>query len=360
MVIGSPSVDPAKFVKEILQPENELIIRDFSKTEPETHNPEDMNKLLILENFAIDYYSSNSLELQLGKINDYIRQKCRIVIISSVAPYMIEEFLEQKMNPGKNEKPDENSLKSEQLLLSFRNILAYVNLLYTPERYDLSILQPECFQGSVCNWIRTDYSGNQDKSLKCLICRELGVSTYLHRYALEVMKFHDDLVKAEIPEPIMKERILSRIMDLSRLYYDNILRSCTPMERFVLNDMAHDMIVNSKNQKVVQLLIHRGLFLAGGCTIKFMNESFREHVMLRFTKEERALLKAKLGDSGMSWQGYKLVLVLVMIGLFTFLFIANKSVLDNLNKLFIVLGGGTVLITNLTGLLTRKESGSGK
>jgi hypothetical protein len=62
----------------------------------------------------------------------------------------------------------------------------------------------------------------------------------------------------------------------------------------------------------------------------------------------------------MSWQGYKLVLVLVMIGLFTFLFIANKSVLDNLNKLFIVLGGGTVLITNLTGLLTRKESGSGK
>jgi len=49
-----------------------------------------------------------------------------------------------------------------------------------------------------------------------------------------------------------------------------------------------------------------------------------------------------------------------MIGLITFLFIANRAILDNLNKLFLVIGGGTVLITNLSGLLTRKESGGTK
>jgi hypothetical protein len=91
-----------------------------------------------------------------------------------------------------------------------------------------------------------------------------------------------------------------------------------------------------------------------------MSESFRKHVLHRFTNEEQARLKEKLGDTGPSWQGYKLILVLIMIGLITFLFIANRSILDNLNKLFLVIGGGTVLITNLTGLLTRKETGNTK
>jgi len=149
-------------------------------------------------------------------------------------------------------------------------------------------------------------------------------------------------------------------MDLGRLYYDGILASCSPMERFVLSDMAQDMIVNSKNKKVVNGLINRGLFVISGCAIRFMNESFRKHVVLRFTDEEKARLKAKLGDTGTSWQGYKLILVLIMIGLITFLFIANKAILDNLNKLFLVIGGGTVLITNLSGLLTRKETDNSK
>ena len=196
--------------------------------------------------------------------------------------------------------------------------------------------------------------------MRCAICRELEASTYLHRYSAEMMRLYNELVDKKVPGQIIKDRIITRIMELSQLYYDSILASCTPMERFVLSDMAHDSIVNSKNKNVVTGLIHRGLFVVSGCAIRFMNESFRKHVVLRYTPEERALLKEKLGDTGTSWQGYKLILVLIMIGLISFLFIANRAILDNLNKLFLVIGGGTVLITNLTGLLTRKETSNAK
>jgi hypothetical protein len=128
------------------------------------------------------------------------------------------------------------------------------------------------------------------------------------------------------------------------------------MELYVMGDMAQDMVINIKNNKVVNLLITKGIFVVDGCNISFMNESFRKHVLQKFTPEEKLRLKAKLGDTGASWQGYKLFLVLFMIGLLSFLFIANRSILDNLNKLLIVLGGGTVLITNLTGLLTKKDN----
>jgi len=239
-------------------------------------------------------------------------------------------------------------------------MLANINVLFTPEKYDQLIPLAECYSKSGCGQLKSDYSGDSDENVKCSICQELKASSYLLRYTGEMMKFYDELVERKVPGQIIKDRIIARIMDLSRLYYDGILASCTPMERFVLSDMAQDMIVNSKNKKVVNFLIHRGLFVINGCAIKFMNESFRKHVVLRFTDVERARLKEKLGDTGSSWQGAKLILVLIMVGLITFLFIANRSILDNLNKLFLVIGGGTVLITNLTGLLTRKETGNTK
>lgn len=363
MIIRSPSENPVEYIKDHLKAKHfNLTSLDIIKQGRQfgrLRNQEKMD-VLIIENFAFDYYSQDSLTKQLEKINEKIRQKFKMVIMCTNAPYLIQDYLVPKVKPGKNvkEKPDELPGTSEQLLLLFNNILANVNILYTPEKYNQKVLKPKCYLESDCTRILVDYTGNQDKNMKCFICRELAASSYLHKYAGEVMGFYDNLVKLDLLEKIIKDRIISRIMDLGRLYYDNILSSCSPMERFVLSDMAHDMIVNSKNQTVVLLLIHRGLFVTGGCTIRFMNESFRKHVILRFTDEERNKLKEKLGDSGMSWQGYKLVLILVMIGLFSFMFIANRAIIDNLNKLFIVITGGIALITNLAGLLTRKETGS--
>ena len=364
MIIGTPSINPAEYVKEKLKGSFNITSVDFSKFENVVENENSANEkdVLIIENFGFDYYSSASLLTQANIVIEKIRQKEKIVIISSIAPYAMLDYLEQKAKPKGDAKDKSDALIEtwDQLLLSFNNILSNVNVLYTPEKYDINTTQPVCYYEPKCEQIQKDYAGNYDKYMRCLVCKELAVSTYLHRYSIEILKFYDHLKLMDLSDQIINDRIIARIMDLSRLHYDNILDSCTPMERFVLSDMAQDMIVNSKNKKVVNLLIHRGLLVVNNCSIRFMNESFRRHVLLRFTSEERARIKEKLGDTGINWQGYKLILVLVMIGLFTFLFIANRAILDNLNKLFIVLGGGTVLIANLTGLFTRKETGNPK
>jgi len=364
MVIGSPFVNLEDQIREILKASFNLSFLDFANEENVIDNdkPASANDVLIISNFAFDYYSPASLRLQLDKIIEKIRKKERVVIIGINAPYLIQDFLEQKVKSKEDikDKPDSVFDTWEQLLFSYNNLLENVNLLYAPERYDQKMHFMSCYSKTKCGKIVSDYTVDYSENLKCSICKELVASTYLQRYAVEMMKFYDDLADMKVPDHIIKDRIIARIMDLGRLYYDGILASCSPMERFVLSDMAQDMIVNSKNKKVVNGLINRGLFVISGCAIRFMNESFRKHVVLRFTDEEKARLKAKLGDTGTSWQGYKLILVLIMIGLITFLFIANKAILDNLNKLFLVIGGGTVLITNLSGLLTRKETDNSK
>jgi len=367
LAIGSPFINLHEFIDEKLKA-NKFVTSwmDLSVIDsiPQVNNDRKENEVQIIENFAFDYFTQPTFDLHLKIINEKIRIKEKIVIISFYSPYVIQDYLEEKAksneDPKSKDKSDPVTESWEKLLMAFNTILANTNILFASERYNESLPKHECYSKSECKRILEDYTGEYGENLRCLICKELSASTYMQRYSVEMMKFYNMLVKSEVPAEIMKDRIISRIMDLGRLYYDNILSTCTPLERFVLSDMAQDMIVNSKNRKVVVLLIHRGLFVINGCTITFMNESFRKHLLMRYNAEERALLKAKLGDNGANWQGYKLFLVLIMVGLLSFLFIANRSILDNLNKLFIVIGGGTVLITNLTGFLTRKENGNSK
>lgn len=366
MVIGSQFVNLAETIKEKLKVDFDLTVFDFAKQENVItgDKPKSEKEVLIFENFAFDYYSPSSLNQQINTINEKIRKKEKIVIVGANAPYEIQDYLGLKAKLGAEIKEkdtvDAISESWEQLLISFNKVLSNVNVLHAPEIFDHYAPRPSCYSLSECKHILSDYSGDYGENLRCLVCRELMASTYLRRYSGEMMKFYDELVRNAVPGHIIKDRLVARITNLSQLYYDSILNLCTPMEQFVLSDMADDMIVNSKNKRLVIQLINRGLFVVNGCSIRFMNESFRKYITIKFTPEERARLKEKLGDTGTSWQGYKLFLVLIMIGLVSFLFISNKAILDNLNKLFLVIGGGTVLMTNLTGLLSRKEGSSTK
>lgn len=366
MVIGSQFVNLAEHVTEKLKAGFDLTFLDFAKQEKVITNdrPKSDKEVLIIENFTFDYYTQSSLSQQINTINEKIRKKEKIVIICTNTPCEIQEYLglkaKLKADVKEKDKADAVSETWEQLLLSFNKILSNVNVLYSPERHDHYTPKLSCYSLSKCKRIMDGYSGDYGENLRCLVCKELLASTYLSRYSGEMMKFYDELVRSEVPAHIIKDRIITRIVVLSQLYYDSIFNLCTPKEQFVLSDMAEDMIVNSKNKNEVVQLINRGLFVLNGCSIRFMNESFRKYIVTKFTPEEKERLKEKLGDSGTSWQGYKLFLILIMIGLVSFLFISNKAILDNLNKLFLVIGGGTVLFTNLTGLLSRKEGSSTK
>ena len=360
LIIRSQYINPTEFIKKQLMSKYKLISLDLSEqndTNEKEQTHTDKN-VVIVKNFANNYYALQSLTYQLEKIEEKIRKKEKMVIVSQTAPYIILEYLEKQIKTVPTDKNAADIKLWDELLLKLKYILSNVDVIFTPEKQDRNKPIAGMSPKQECESYVFDCAENHPENMRCLICRELAASDYLHVYLGKMMEFYDELLKSKLQEQIIEKRIIARIMEMSGLYYNSILDSCTPMEQFVLCDMAPDVIVNTKNQKVIIHLIRRGLLVVGTNGIRFMNESFRKHILNRFTAEEKQKLKVKLGDTGKSWQGYKLVLVLVMIGLFSFLFVANRAFLDNLNKLFIVLGGGTVLITNLTGLLTRKETGN--
>ncbi|MEI6141118.1 MAG: hypothetical protein WCP85_17750 [Mariniphaga sp.] len=361
MVIGSPFENKFGLVRNLVDQKFEINRKDVVSQELKSDRDALPGKreLLLMENFAGNYYLSSDWILQMEFICDKIQLKEQILIYSTISPYKILDYLEGKASSTGSEnasvKSDTSSITWEQLLLQFKTILSQVNVLFVPQNYDGPISEKGIQPIHSGNNNTTDFINNQKESLQDFIRNELEASTYLIGFSREVGEFYEYLVTMELPYTILKNRISQKILELGSLYYESILDSCTPMELFVMSDMAQDMVINIKNKRIVNLLIQKGIFVVDGCNISFMNESFRKHVLQKFTPEEKLRLKAKLGDTGASWQGYKLFLVLFMVGLLSFLFIANRSILDNLNKLFIVLGGGTVLITNLTGLLTKKD-----
>ena len=366
MVIGSPLENKFGLIKNLVDQKTNANISGVQCRDVKNENGvlNESKKLLVIEDFARNYYFSSDWILQMNLICDKIHSKEQLFIYSNNSPFRILDYLENKANLKGDEnggaKSDGTPTTWEQLFLKFKTLLSNVNIYFVPQNYGSSILENRIRPYSSVEKNKVDLIKDQNSRIINFIHNELCASTYLITFSGEIEEFYNHLVSMDLPEAIFKNRISQKILELGGLYYESILDSCTPMELYVMSDMAQDMVINIKNKKVVNILIKKGLFVVKGCNIRFMNESFRKYILLKFTPEEKLRLKAKLGDTGASWQGYKLFLVLFLVGLLSFLFIANRSILDNLNKLFIVLGGGTVLITNLTGLLSRKEIGNTK
>ena len=62
-----------------------------------------------------------------------------------------------------------------------------------------------------------------------------------------------------------------------------------------------------------------------------------------------------MGKGSGTWQGYRATLVIIILALFIFIAMANQDFLDNLNQLFVAIGGGIAVITGVLGLMSRKN-----
>ncbi len=159
-------------------------------------------------------------------------------------------------------------------------------------------------------------------------------------------KFGDDF-----PEEILIEKILT----MAESFYEDIFSSCSSLEKYILLDFAHDSIINPKNEKAIYSLLDKGLLVRKCYKINLMNKSF-----LRFLVSKLSILKEleselNKGRNSGTWQGYRITLILIIVSLFAFITMANQDFLDNLNRLFVAIGGGVAVITGIVGLLSHKR-----
>jgi hypothetical protein len=187
-----------------------------------------------------------------------------------------------------------------------------------------------------------------------LIRGELSAGDYLLHYQDALITYKSGYIDAEKIKDA-EELIINKINTLADKYYNDLYENCNAGEKYALFDMAHDQIVNPKNEAAINGLLKKGLLVKKCYKINFMNMSFRRFISAKLNKAEKLKIEAAMGKPSGTWQGYRNTLMLVIVALFVFIGLANQDFLDNLNNLFVALGGVIAVVTGVLGLLSQKR-----
>jgi hypothetical protein len=345
--------------KDFMLIHSEEVTEDYTK---KPRKPSGKPRVIYEHNFGGNYRNPEAFHEHIIRIYDLMDQGHNMLLTGIIAPQMIMEHIEQNAGRGENDKKNEKTKPETEKWLKIKHdyqaLMSKVHLSFVPlKNTDISAECDDCNPAKVCNQEVKEFTHDRDKYFKCLICRELHVSDHLCKFNEPMQAFFTELKKEPPPHHLIEERIIERILEISSGYYDNLLSACTPMEKFVLSDMADDNVVNIKNSEIIKQLISRGLLTIKDSSIRIMNESFHRFVRLKINKQEKEKLKQSFGDTGAGWKGYKLFLILLLVGVILFLFLANRDIFENLSRLFAVATGGIILITNITGFISRGSGG---
>ncbi len=323
------------------------LIRKCKKlSETEAQNP----LTLRIDYFDVDFDNPDFFIQKMRIIRKYVkRSDIHLVIFSQLIPAEIAKHYSEDIDKLLQDKIGDTKSINLQVE-AFRKIIKQlddlmITLLITP----LPVLyhRPEKVIENYCT--EKPRHINNDEMIE----GELSASDYLRHYNEALIAYKSEYIEAKgIKEG--EELIINKINTLAGQYYNDLFGSCNAEEKYVLFDMAHDQIVNPKNEAAIHSLLKKGLLVKKCYKINFMNMSFRRFIMSKITKPEKLKIEAALGKQTGTWQNYRNALLLVIVALFIFIAMANQDFLDNLNNLFVALGGIIAVVTGVLGLLSQK------
>lgn len=306
---------------------------------------------VFIDHFDWRFDDPNLFKKKLDVLWAFInRDDIRLIIVSQIHANKIIEYYRGIVEKS-DSVLDESTSKDFNFALCLKNLTEFTqftgNIIinYLPVRFNFSWEDED----------RLCLRSKSKMSFPGLIKSELEASDYLEQFKDAVTKYYETYcVKQNKENP--EELIITKINSLVDSYYEDIFNACSDEEKYVLYDLAKDLIMNQKNSKAIYGLLQKGLLIKKCDKINFMNVSFRSFVMSRLTVENTSALELKIGKETGTWKGYKFTLIIIILALFIFIAMANQNFLDNLNQLFIAIGGGIAVITGILGLLSRKNS----
>jgi hypothetical protein len=182
-----------------------------------------------------------------------------------------------------------------------------------------------------------------DTNIKNLIKKEFKVAEYFKGIENSIFRYYKKLTDNR--ESITEEKIIFKIRELSWPFYNKLLQSCSRKERFVLYDMAQDMLVNANNLEAINSLLKRGLLVYDG-TFKLMNESFRDFILTVMNRKELELYISTISPK---WRSYKMPLFLIAMGVAVF-FAFQEDFLGKVDALVTTAIGAIAIIARFSGL----------
>ena len=179
--------------------------------------------------------------------------------------------------------------------------------------------------------------------IKELIKREFRGADYFKRIESAIYQYYKKLKDSQ--EGVTEEKMILKIRELARNYYNKILNSCSRKEKYVLYDMAQDMLVNANNLEAIDSLLKKGLLVYDGA-FRLMNESFRDFILAEVNREELELYTSTISPK---WRSYKTPLLLIALGVAVF-FAFQEDFLGKVDALVTTAIGAIAIITKFSGL----------
>ena len=321
------------------------------------------NGIVYLKNFEL---YSNDIQGNLEKTKFLIRllrsPKVRAVIPTFIPLTEMIVFYEEKLAAPaaqtKKGEPANGEAKSQKEIIDLLNEANNCLIpLYAPLKQvetgkeEITDKETEAFP-----WLKEE----QHHYIIDLIGKESKPSVFFKKIKWSIYKYYEELIKNQEPlnEKLMKEneeRIILKIQDLSRHYYNRLLDSCTREEKYILYDIARDMLVNTNNSVMINILLKKGLLNYNG-GFRLMNESFRNFVLTSIDPDD---LKDYARALYPKWKSYKAPLLLIAFGLAVFLAF-QENLLSNVDAIITTAVGGIAILTRFSGLFFNFPKSGGK
>ncbi len=306
---------------------------------------------VLIKFFDLGFYDPDLYRKNIGIIQKIMSlTNIKIILLSQEHPDKILDYYKTIIESSR--KDEKQATEWMRLQENFRQLYENLVVLYYPVSYHYS--QKDEYdrykkEKDNLNNERTTLKKTQD-----FFEEELGSCDYLRNYKSVInnyLEYDGDIFDCNTSE----DGIISKLHILAGQYYTDIIQSCSFEEKFVLNDLADDMIINSKNFRSIYTLLFKGILRRRTDTIVFMNKSIRRYLLMNQSRNFDSDIDKKLIKDSGTWKGYKFTIVLIIIGLLIFLGLANRNYLDDLYTLFIALGAGIATITSVLSLISKRN-----
>ncbi|MGD2088488.1 MAG: hypothetical protein PVH61_20090 [Candidatus Aminicenantes bacterium] len=302
------------------------------------------SKKVFVENFELYPEDIDGNLKKTQKIVSLLRLPNIQVIIPAFLPLPeIIEYYEGKpeqLSPEKDQPPEETKSNHKKIIDLLSEITNSLVPLYLPLKTNKREVYP------VIDKI-------YDTDIKELIKNEFAAAEYFKGIEPIIYQYYKKLHDNQ--EPITEEKMILKIRELARPYYNQLLNSCSGKEKYVLYDIAQDTLVNANNLEAINSLLKKGLLVYDGA-FKLMNESFRDFILTAVNREELELYVSALSPK---WRSYKTPLLLIALGVGVF-FAFQEDVLGKVDALVTTAIGGIAIITRFSGLFLNVTKTSSK
>ncbi len=332
-IVGLPHSGKNQLIRSFLKLKKNILEIDLHSESPFLKGKKLNFDIIVVRHFE---YGINDPKWNARKLSLFMKlaslYQGTIIIVSAVQPTSVLEFYETAILRENNDTLESRKLCDEyrQAIRKWKNSLSNFVTYYQPL---------EC---------KSTVAPKSVTLLSSFIQSEIGYGNYLPQLRPHL---NADIHEAGnwIDHHQECENIVLRVEELADLYYHSLWNSFTNDEKYLLFDLAKDRFVNLRNTKVIRILMQKGVIKADD-SLQIMNQSFNNFILSTVNRDEEILMEREQERKG-SWNTVYVVLVILMLGLLSFVALAQQKLFQNFTLLIGAISSALALFTRFGGLI---------